>query len=146
MVNRVTIIGNLGRDPEIRTLDDGTKVARISVASNENYRDNSGEWQTVTEWHNIVLWRNLAERAQETLSKGALVYFDGKLSSRTYDKDGTSIRVTEIVANYFRRLDKNNREQDFPTAADAPKEITTAEQKKKEAPPGEFTKDDDLPF
>ena len=63
MVNRVILIGNLGRDPEVRRLENGAVVAKFSVATNENYRDKGGEWQTQTEWHDVVVWRNLAEKS-----------------------------------------------------------------------------------
>jgi len=74
MVNKVLLIGNLGRDPEIRRLESGAAVAKFSVATNENYRDKNGEWQTITEWHNVVAWRGLAERAERDLKKGSMVY------------------------------------------------------------------------
>ena len=70
MVNKVILIGNLGKDPEIRRLESGVPVGKFSVATNESYRDKSGEWQTSTEWHDVVVWRQLAERAESTLQKG----------------------------------------------------------------------------
>lgn len=91
MINKVTLIGNLGGDPEIRHLDNGTAVGRFSLATNENYRDKDGNWQKLTEWHNIVVWRELAERAEKMLKKGMQVYVEGKISYRKYtDKDGVS--------------------------------------------------------
>ena len=80
MVNRVILIGNLGKDPEVRRLENGAVVAKFSLATNENYRDKSGEWQQQTEWHDIVAWRALAERAESSLKKGSMVYVEGKLS------------------------------------------------------------------
>ena len=107
MVNKVILIGNLGRDPEVRTLESGAMVAKFPVATNENYRDKSGEWQTITEWHDGVVWRNLAERAEKSLQKGSLVYIEGKLTHRKYqDNNGIDRYVTEIVANTFRALDR----------------------------------------
>ena len=107
MINKVILIGNLGRDPEVRSLDSGTKMARFSVATNESYKDKSGEWQTLTEWHNIVLWRSLAERAERELKKGNMVYIDGKLTTRKWsDKDGQDRYSTEVVANTYRLLDR----------------------------------------
>ena len=77
MVNRVILIGNLGRDPEVRRLENGAVVAKFSVATNENYKDRSGEWQTQTEWHDVVVWRSLAERAEQQLKKATwLCRFD----------------------------------------------------------------------
>jgi len=79
MVNRVTFIGNLGRDPEIRRLDSGVTVAKFSIATNESYKDrNSGEWINQTEWHDVVLWRHLAERAEKQLKKGSMIFLEGK--------------------------------------------------------------------
>jgi single-strand DNA-binding protein len=74
MINKVTLIGNLGGDPEVRHLDNGTAVGRFSLATNENYRDKDGNWQKLTEWHNIVVWRDLAERSEKLLKKGMQVY------------------------------------------------------------------------
>ena len=74
MVNKVILIGNLGRDPEVRRLENGAVVAKFSVATNENYRDKNNEWQTRTEWHDVVVWRHLAERAERDLTKGKLVF------------------------------------------------------------------------
>lgn len=105
MVNRVTLIGNLGRDPEIRTLETGAMVAKFSVATDEGYRDTSGNWVDRAEWHEIVAWRQLAERAQATLKKGMLVYVEGKLTTRKWkDQNDVERYRTEIVANYFRIL------------------------------------------
>ena len=106
MVNKVTLIGHLGGDPEIRTLENGTSVGRFSVATNENYKDKEGNWQSQTEWHNVVVWRDLAERSK-MLKKGSTVYVEGKISYRKYtDKDGVEKNLTDIVAASFRMLDK----------------------------------------
>lgn len=106
MINKVTLIGHLGGDPEIRTLENGTPVGRFSVATNENYKDKDGNWQSQTEWHNVVVWRDLAERAK-ILKKGSTVYVEGKISYRKYtDKDGVEKSLTDIVAATFRMLDK----------------------------------------
>jgi len=126
MVNRVILIGNLGRDPEIRRLENGAVVAKFPIATNENYRDKSGQWQQTTEWHDIVVWRALAERAENTLTKGAMIYVEGKLTHRTWeDQDGNNRKTTEVVANYFRlvgsRRDNSgsdNRSEYFPNAED----------------------------
>ena len=88
MINKVTLIGNLGRDPEIKHFEGGSSVAKFSLATNENYRDKNGEWKTETEWHDIVAWRHLAERAVKDLHKGSMVYIEGKLTHRKWqDKD-----------------------------------------------------------
>lgn len=117
MINKVTLIGNLGGDPETRRLDNGASVARFSLATNENYKDKDGNWQKQTEWHNVVVWRELAERAENMLKKGMLVYVEGKISYRKYtDKDGNDRYVTDIVANSFRLLERmsNGSDMRFP--------------------------------
>ena len=107
MINKVTLIGNLGGDPEIRHLENGSSVGRFSVATNESYKDKDGNWQTLTEWHNVVVWRELAERAEKQLKKGMMVYVEGKLSYRKYTgQDGVERNVTDVVANIFRLLEK----------------------------------------
>ncbi len=125
MVNKVILIGNLGKDPEIRRLENGAVVAKFSLATNENYRDKAGEWQTQTEWHDIILWRTMAERAEQQLKKGSQVYLEGKLTHRSWEaQDGTKRYTTEVVGNYFRNLTR--REGDggsFPSASD---EVQTA--------------------
>jgi single-strand DNA-binding protein len=108
MVNRVILLGNLGRDPEVRTLENGAKVAKFSIATNENYRDKGGEWQTLTEWHDIVLWRSQAERAERDLKKGTAIYLEGKLTHRKWqDQDGNNRKTTEVVGNYFRIINRS---------------------------------------
>ena len=126
MVNKVTLIGNLGADPEVRRLENGVAVAKLRLATNENYRDKNGEWQTKTEWHSVVVWRWLAEREEQYLKKGSLVYIEGKLTSRKYqDKDGNEKYITEVVGNTMRSLERREGSgsgytSNFPSAADAP--------------------------
>jgi len=155
MVNRVILVGNLGRDPEVRRLENGTAVAKFSVATNEGYKDKNGEWQNLTEWHDVVVWRNLAERAERDLKKGSKIYLEGKLTHRKWqDKEGNNRRTTEVVAAMFRSLDKRESsgqggEGYFPSTTDempatnakAPAKPTTAEVTEKQNPV-----DDDLPF
>lgn len=105
MINRVILIGNLGKDPEIKHLENGSAVARFSLATREAYRDKDGNWQEITEWHDIVVWRQLAERAVSSLKKGDTIYVEGKLTSRTWqDQNGVNHRTTDVVANYFRKI------------------------------------------
>ena len=107
MINKVTLIGNLGGDPEVRHLENGTAVGRFSLATNENYKDKDGNWQKQTEWHNVVVWRDMAERAEKLLKKGMLVFVEGKISYRKYaDKDGQERNITDIVASSYRLLEK----------------------------------------
>jgi single-strand DNA-binding protein len=99
MINKAILVGNIGKDPEVKTLENGTKVATFSLATSESYKDKNDAWQTLTEWHNIVAWRNLADRA-EKLTKGTMVYIEGKITHRKYnDKDGVERMITDIVAS-----------------------------------------------
>lgn len=112
MINKVTLIGRLGGDPELKTLEGGTAVARFSLATSDSYKDKDGNWQERTDWHNVVVWRDQAERAAKTLKKGEMCYVDGKVSYRKYtDKDGQERTVTDIVANGFRRLEKREAQE-----------------------------------
>lgn len=121
MINKVTLVGHLGKDPEVKTLDNGTKVAGFSLATTESYKDKSDQWQNLTEWHNIVAWRGLAERC-EKLAKGNLVYIEGKISRRSYkDKDGNEKFTTDIVANTINSLEK--REKSSNPESSLPPEI-----------------------
>ena len=88
-INKVIIVGNLGKDPEVKTLEGGAKVARFTVATTESYKDRTtGERKDVTEWHNVVCWRNLAEIAEKYLVKGKQVYVEGRLRTRSWDDNG----------------------------------------------------------
>ncbi|MDJ0781228.1 MAG: single-stranded DNA-binding protein [Desulfosarcinaceae bacterium] len=99
-INKVIIIGNLGRDPEVRYTQDGTAVANFTVATSESWTDrNTGEKKENTEWHRIVVWRRLAEICGEYLSKGRQVYVEGKLQTRSWEQDGVTRYTTEIIAN-----------------------------------------------
>ena len=111
-INKVILIGNAGKDPECKTLQDGTATAKITLATTENYRLKTGELQTRTDWHQVVAWRGLATLAAQYIHKGSLLYVEGKLRSRQYeDKEGTNKYVTEIVADQIILLDKKMKEQ-----------------------------------
>lgn len=107
-VNKVILIGNLGRDPEVRHLESGASVASFSIATTESYKDrNTGERKDVTEWHNIVLWRGLADIAEKYLRKGSTVYIEGKLRTRSWEKDGVTRYTTEVVGDNMTMLGGN---------------------------------------
>jgi single-strand DNA-binding protein len=97
-VNKVILLGNLGQDPEVRTLENGSKLATVSIATSENYKDQAGEWQEKTEWHRLTMWRWTAEKA-EKLKKGDRVYVEGKLTTRSWEQDGVKKYVTEVVVS-----------------------------------------------
>ncbi|MDR0368718.1 MAG: single-stranded DNA-binding protein [Bacteroidales bacterium] len=103
-INKVILVGHLGRDPEVRTLESGVKVARFSLATTETYKDKSGERKDVTEWHNIVVWRNLADVAERYLTKGKLIYVEGKLRTHSWEDNGAKRYATEVVADNFTML------------------------------------------
>ncbi len=108
-VNRVMLIGNLGKDPDIQFLEGNIGVAKFSLATTETYKDRSGKLISQTEWHTIVLWRGLAELAQKYLHRGSLVYIEGRLKTRSWeDKDGNKKFATEVVGDNLIMLDKRN--------------------------------------
>src|ERR1700751_2267402 len=100
-LNRVQLIGNLGKDPEVKYTPQGTPVAKITLATNERFKDKAGEWQDRTEWHNVVLWQRLAEIAGEYLKKGGKVYIEGRLQTRSWDDKQTGQKkyMAEVVAS-----------------------------------------------
>lgn len=151
MINRVILIGNLGRDPEVRRLENGAAVAKFSIATTENYKDKDDNWQEQTEWHDIIVWRNLAERAEAQLKKGMLVYIEGKLTHRTWqDQDKNNRKTTEVVANVFRIL--NNRQSSNGFSSNMPTQEPAAYSSQLVADAGPtqqplaMSDDDDLPF
>ncbi len=100
LTNRVQLIGNLGTNPEVKTMDAGTKMARFRMATNESYRNNKGEKVTETQWHTVVAWGKVAEIAEKYLVKGKEVMIEGKLINRSYnDKDGNKKFITEVQVN-----------------------------------------------
>ena len=132
-VNKVILLGNLGKDPEIRRLDDGRGVANFSLATSETYKNKSGEKVTNTEWHNIVLWSPLADIAENYLKKGSQVYIEGKISNRSYeDKDGVKKYISEVVGREITLLGRPPEQQENS-------QISSIENKKK-------SEEDDLPF
>jgi single-strand DNA-binding protein len=110
-VNKVILVGNLGKDPELRYTPAGAAVATFSLATSERYKDKSGEMQEKTEWHNIVAWRQLAEICGKFLHKGKQVYIEGRIQTRSYDdKDGNKRYITEIVADQMQMLGRAGEE------------------------------------
>lgn len=106
-INKVILIGNAGNDPEFKTLQDGTPVAKLALATTETFRLKNGEAQSRTDWHTIIAWRGLATLAKQYIHKGSLLYIEGKLRSRQYeDKEGVKKYVTEILAEQIIMLDK----------------------------------------
>ena len=132
-INKVILVGNLGKDPEVRHLEGGAAVANFTLATTEVYKDKTGARQEQTEWHNIVVWRGLAEIAEKYLKKGMTIYVEGKLRSRSWDdKEGNKRYTTEIVGDTFTILSK--------------KENTSTQGNTNEATSSGPKTGDDLPF
>lgn len=144
-VNKVILIGNLGKDPDVRYLENGVGVARFPLATSESYTDkNSGERRDITDWHNIVMWRGLAKVAESYLKKGMKVYVEGKLKTRSYTDENNQTRyTTEVVADEMTMLSRadqsGNNNDSYPS---------TIENKKPNPPKQDITSEaeDDLPF
>ena len=119
-VNKVILIGNLGKDPEVRYLDGGGVVAKFSLATTESYKNKDGVKQEQTEWHNIVLWRGLAEVAEKFLKKGMSVYIEGKIRSRSWDdKEGKKHYMTEIVGDNLNILTRKSPADGTPASTES---------------------------
>ena len=138
-INKVILIGNLGKDPELRYTPSGTAVASFSLATSEKWKDRDGNMQDKTEWHNIVVWGRQAEIAKEYLAKGRQVYIEGRIQTRSWDdKDGNKRYTTEIIAQRLNFLGSRGDQGGGGSSSDAPPEAP---------PPGDLgAEDDDLPF
>ena len=167
-VNKVILVGNLGRDPEVRFMPNGEAVANFSIATTENWKDKSGVKQEKTEWHNIVMYRRLAEIAGEYLKKGRPVYIEGRLQTRKWEKDGVTRYTTEIIgdqmqmlgskegggqASYDGGMDQSGGQDNYNQAGSsqsAPRQNSapaSASQNAPAKPAGNFDDfDDDIPF
>ena len=97
-VNKVTLLGNLGQEPDVRSTPSGQSVVNISIATSESYKDQGGNWQDKTEWHRVVLWNKLADIVSQYVRKGDKVYIEGKLQTRSWEQEGVKRYTTEISA------------------------------------------------
>jgi single-strand DNA-binding protein len=138
-LNKVTLIGHLGKDPELRYTPNGTAVCNFSLATTESYKADDGNWVDKTEWHNIVTWRKLAETCSNYLKKGSKIYAEGKITTESYEKDGGDKRyITKIVLNSMIMLDnKGGGSGASQSGSDAGSSETA---------PITEENDDDLPF
>jgi single-strand DNA-binding protein len=152
-INKVILVGNLGKDPELRYTPSGVAVATFSIATSERFKGKDGQQQERTEWHNIVVWRQLAEICGKYLHKGKQVYIEGKLQTRSYDdRDGNKRYVTEIVADQMQMLGRAGDD----AGGGQPRQARTTQQQQESSrgnmpayedfadPP--FNPDDDIPF
>lgn len=138
-INKVILVGNLGKDPELRYTPSGIAVATFSLATSERYKDKEGKQIEKVEWHNIVAWRQLAEICGKYFHKGKQVYIEGRIQTRSYDdKDGNKRYITEIVADQMQML--GGREGNRPEQKDNRSYTVTPD----EEPP--FDPSDDIPF
>ncbi|MDR0668408.1 MAG: single-stranded DNA-binding protein [Prevotellaceae bacterium] len=113
MLNKVMLIGNAGRDPEIRHLENGTAVVTLPIATTERFKDRNGELKEQTEWHTVVFWRNLAEIVEKHVRKGSQLYIEGRLRTRSWeDQSGQKRVMTEIVAETMRLLGRRPESQE----------------------------------
>lgn len=144
-LNKVMLIGNLGRDPEVRTLESGNKVASFKLATTEKYKDKSGERKEQTEWHSVSCWGKLADIVEQYVKKGNAVYVEGKIRTRSYEKDGETRYMTEILADSLQMLGGRREE---PVADQPAAEQPARQDWKPRIEPASVAdpQDDDLPF
>lgn len=139
MINKVILVGNLGRDPEVRYTADGRAVANFSMATSEKWKDkNTGEMVERTEWHNIVAWGKLGEICGEYLAKGRQVYIEGRLQTRSWEKDGVTRYTTEVIASEMKMLGARDSSGSYRPPAD--------NAMRKGPKPSIPNDDDDIPF
>ena len=142
-VNKVILVGRLGKDPEVRHLENGATVANFSIATSETYKDRqTGERREQTEWHNVVLWRGLAEVAEKYVKKGDMIYVEGKLRTRSWEKDGVTRYTTEVVGDNMTMLGGGNAGGNSGGAQGS--QMEQPSQSVESAPADDAT--DDLPF
>jgi single-strand DNA-binding protein len=144
-LNKVMLIGNLGKDPEVRYTTSGTAVASFSLATSERFKNRSGEWEDKTEWHNVTLWGRLAEIAGEYLAKGKTVYIEGRLQTRKWqDRDGRDRYTTEVVADKMQMLSGKGEGGSRQGAGKSSDDSGFGSSQGYEEPV--FNPDDDIPF
>ncbi len=151
-VNKVILVGNLGKDPELRYTASGTAVCNFSMATTERFKDREGQQQDKTEWHNIVCWRQLAEICGKYLTKGKQIYIEGKLQTRKWeDRDGNSRYSTEIVADQMQMLGRAGDDNSASPRRETRQEPSMDQSAPQNAPQNnynnvQFNPDDDIPF
>lgn len=146
MVNKVILVGNLGRDPEIRSTPSGQNVANFSVATTRRWKDRDGNRQEKTEWHNIVAWGKQAEIAGQYLTKGKQVFVEGRLETRSWEKDGQKHYRTEVICDQFTMLGGGTRSDGAGRASADAGGAPESHEDHGSAPGGHGIEDDDIPF
>jgi len=150
-VNKVILVGRLGKDPETRYMPNGEAVTNATLATSENWKDKSGEKQEKTEWHNLTFYRRLAEVAGEFLKKGSMIYVEGKLATRKWqDKEGKDRYTTDIIVNEMQMLSSKSGSGNFDMVDKPPASLSVGEPATNRPSPaksGGFDNfDDDIPF
>lgn len=144
-INKVILVGNLGKDPEVRHLEGGVAVAKFPLATSDSYKKPDGTRVDTTEWHNVVMWRGLAETAEKYLRKGSHVYIEGKIRTRNWEDNGVKKYFTEIVADTMTMLGKKPEDASSNMASPASQEIKPTVEAPV-FPPASVEPGDDLPF
>ena len=147
-VNKVILVGNLGKDPEVQYLDNNVSVARFSLATNDSYKDKDGNRVDQTEWHNITAWRGLAKIAEDFLKKGSKIYLEGKIRTRSWDDKQTGEKkyATEIVADNFIMLDRKEGDNGGSGSYQQNARPASTSQAPQNIPSEPAPQGDDLPF
>lgn len=147
MVNKVILVGNLGRDPQVRTTPSGQPVADFTLATNRKWKDKNGQRQEQTEWHSIVCWGRQAEVAGQYLTKGKQIYVEGRLQTRSWDDKQTGEKryKTEVICENFQMLGQRGG-GDFEGARGGPSEAPPFDEGPSSSGSGGFPEDDDIPF
>jgi single-strand DNA-binding protein len=151
-LNRAQLIGNLGADPEYKTIPSGTPVCKLRIATTDRYKNNEGEWQEITDWNNVTLWGRQAEVANQYLKKGSKVFVEGRLTTRSYEKDGITRYFTEIVAQSLIMLDSKGSSGSYDSGGSSytPASSASNEQQEKpwekDIPKDDQEGEDDIPF
>ncbi len=144
-VNKVILVGRVGKEPEVRNLENGAVVANFSIATSETYKDKTtGEKKEITDWHNIVLWRGLAEITQKYVHKGDMLYIEGKMRTRSWEKDGITRYTTEVIGDNMTMLSTKGG-SGGPSNSEYSQERPMAESSSGSTPPM-HSSTDDLPF
>lgn len=146
-VNKVILVGRLGKDPEVRNLENGATVANFTMATSETYKDRTtGDKKEITEWHNIVLWRGLAEIAAKYLHKGDMIYVEGKLRTRSWEKEGVTRYTTEIIGDNMTMLSTRREGGNAEYKPSAPPQFNAADEPASSRGGAVEGGTDDLPF
>lgn len=147
-INKVILVGHVGKDPVIQYVKEDVPVARFTLATSETHKDKNGQKVTNTEWHNLVIWRGLAKIAEQYVKKGSQLYIEGKLTTRSYEKDGATKYITEIVVGSMEMLGRggDSSSQSSSAAASNQSNEQATVNDATEDYSGEYAEGDDLPF